>query len=75
MPVIRAIRDDGVTIFMIEHVMQAVMDLCETVHVLSQGRLIAAGAPEAVCADPQVIEAYLGKGAAQRFRRPEAARA
>ena len=74
-PVIRAIRDDGVTIFMIEHVMQAVMDLCETVHVLSQGRLIAAGAPEAVCADPQVIEAYLGKGAAQRFRRAEAARA
>ena len=36
-PVIRAIRDDGVTIFMIEHVMQAVMDLCETVHVLVAG--------------------------------------
>jgi branched-chain amino acid transport system ATP-binding protein len=74
-PVIRAIRGDGVTIVMIEHVMQAVMDLCETVHVLSQGRLIAAGAPGAVCADPQVIEAYLGQGAARRFRRAEAARA
>ncbi|HEX8168439.1 MAG TPA: ABC transporter ATP-binding protein [Beijerinckiaceae bacterium] len=67
-PVIRAIRDEGVTILMIEHVMQAVMDLCERVHVLSQGRLIAEGAPAAVCAAPAVIEAYLGHGAAGRFR-------
>jgi branched-chain amino acid transport system ATP-binding protein len=72
-PVIRAIRDDGVTIFMIEHVMQAVMSLCESVHVLSEGRLIAHGAPDAVCADSQVIEAYLGQGAASRFRRAGAA--
>ena len=68
LPVIRGIRDGGVTILMIEHVMQAVMDLCETVHVLSQGRLIAEGAPAAVCAAPAVIEAYLGHGAAGRFR-------
>ena len=72
-PVIRAICSEGVAVFMIEHVMQAVMDLCETVHVLSQGRLIAQGAPEAVCAAPAVIEAYLGHGAAGRFR--ESARA
>jgi branched-chain amino acid transport system ATP-binding protein len=72
-PVIRAIRDEGVTVVMIEHVMQAVMDLCQRVCVLSQGRLIAEGAPAAVCAAPAVIEAYLGHGAADRFR--EGARA
>lgn len=68
-PVIRAIRDDGVTIFMTEHIMQAVMDLCEVVYVIAQGRLLAHGTPAAVCADPAVIEAYLGHGAAARLDR------
>ncbi|MFE1599252.1 ABC transporter ATP-binding protein [Methylobacterium sp. ID0610] len=68
LPVIRAIRDEGVTILMIEHIMQAVMSLCETVHVLAEGRIVAAGAPQAVCRDPRVIEAYLGKGAAARMQ-------
>lgn len=67
-PVIRAIRDDGVTILMIEHVMQAVMNLCVHVHVLAQGRIIARGAPAEVCNDRAVIEAYLGKGAAARMQ-------
>ncbi len=66
-PVIRAIRDDGVTILMIEHVMQAVMNLCERVYVLAQGRIIAEGEPRQVCEDQAVIEAYLGKGAAARL--------
>jgi branched-chain amino acid transport system ATP-binding protein len=67
-PVVRAIRDSGVTVLMIEHVMQAVMNLCERVHVLAQGRIICSGTPAEVVAAPQVIEAYLGHGAAQRLQ-------
>jgi branched-chain amino acid transport system ATP-binding protein len=66
-PVIRAIRDRGVTIVMIEHVMQAVMSLAERVFVLSEGRVIADGSPETIVADPLVVEAYLGRGAAGRM--------
>jgi branched-chain amino acid transport system ATP-binding protein len=67
-PVIRAIRDSGVTIWMIEHVMQAVMNLAEHVWVLAQGELIAQGSPDAVTRDARVIEAYLGHGSAERLR-------
>jgi branched-chain amino acid transport system ATP-binding protein len=67
-PVIQAIRARGITIVMIEHVMQAVMSLAEHVFVLAEGRIIAAGAPQAIAADPRVIEAYLGHGAAERMR-------
>jgi branched-chain amino acid transport system ATP-binding protein len=66
-PVVRGIRDMGITVLMIEHVMQAVMNLCEAVHVLAQGRIIASGTPAEVVANPAVIEAYLGHGAATRL--------
>jgi len=65
--VIRAIAAQGVTIVIIEHIMQAVMSLAERVFVLSQGRIIAEGAPHEIAADPRVVEAYLGHGAAQRM--------
>ena len=67
-PVIREIREGGVTILMIEHVMQAVIALCDDVYVMAQGRMIAAGRPDIVCRDPLVIEAYLGHGAATRMQ-------
>lgn len=68
-PVIRAIRDSGVTILLIEHVMQAVMSLSEYTFVLNQGRLIAEGKPQDVANNQAVIEAYLGHGMAERLKR------
>jgi branched-chain amino acid transport system ATP-binding protein len=57
---IRKIRDQGVTIIMIEHVMHATMKVCDRLVVLDYGRQIAAGTPQEVANHPQVIEAYLG---------------
>ena len=58
---VRKLRDEqGVTIMLIEHDMQAVMGLCEIITVMNFGALLAEGTPEQVRANPAVIEAYLG---------------
>ncbi len=61
-----AIRDSGVTVILVEHLMRAVMALCEELMVLQQGKLIARGEPRAVCDMPEVIRAYFGESAAQQ---------
>jgi len=66
-PVIRALCDRGITILMIEHVMQAVMSLSRHMFVLAEGSIIAQGAPSEVASDRRVIEAYLGHGAARKL--------
>jgi branched-chain amino acid transport system ATP-binding protein len=66
-PVIRALAARGIAVLMIEHVMQAVMSLAAHVFVLAEGRIIATGSPAQVAADPLVVEAYLGHGAAAKI--------
>jgi ABC-type branched-subunit amino acid transport system ATPase component len=57
---VKSLRDEGRTVLFVEHDMDMVRDISDWVIVMAQGRIVAEGPPEAVMADPAVIDAYLG---------------
>ncbi len=61
MQLVRDIRDSGVSIIIIEHVMRVIMNISDRMYVLNQGKLIAEGTPAEVAANPLVIESYFGE--------------
>jgi branched-chain amino acid transport system ATP-binding protein len=63
MALIRRLREEGVTLLMVEHIVWALMDLSQRIIVLSAGEKVAEGPPDVVAADPTVIDVYLGSAA------------
>jgi branched-chain amino acid transport system ATP-binding protein len=61
MELVTRIRDRGITIFMIEHVMKAIMGVCDRIMVLHHGEKIAEGTPQEIATSKKVIEVYLGE--------------
>jgi branched-chain amino acid transport system ATP-binding protein len=62
MDIIRAIRDRGITIIVVEHIMRVIQGICDRVMVIEYGTQIAEGTPDEVLNNPRVIKAYLGEG-------------
>jgi branched-chain amino acid transport system ATP-binding protein len=61
MELVTRIRDRGITIFMIEHVMKAIMNVCDRIMVLNHGEKIAEGTPQEIATSKKVVEVYLGE--------------
>jgi branched-chain amino acid transport system ATP-binding protein len=61
MELVRKIRDRGITIIMIEHVMKAIMNVCDRIVVLNYGKKIAEGTPQEIANSKVVVEVYLGE--------------
>jgi ABC-type branched-subunit amino acid transport system ATPase component len=59
--IIKKIRDSGITLMVVEHIMRAVLGISDRIMVLNAGEKIAEGAPQEIMRDKGVIEAYLGK--------------
>ena len=58
---IKTLRDEGITVFLVEHDMRAVMSTCDKITCINFGNKIAEASPQMVCSDSEVIEAYLGE--------------
>ena len=62
MNLIRKMRNTGITIFLIEHNMKAIMGICERIMVLNHGDMLVVGTPQEISQNEEVIQAYLGRG-------------
>jgi branched-chain amino acid transport system ATP-binding protein len=65
---IRSLRDEGMTILVVEHVMKAILSISDTVLVMHEGEELVHGKPQEVVEDERVVEAYLGERYARRMR-------
>lgn len=73
--VIRRLKEEGITILMVEHIMEAIMPISDKMVVLSHGEKIAEGPPSAIVNDPLVITAYLGEKFARKIQKNNTASA